>query len=146
MYCNTLDSATSVYCNTLSNQLSHTERVRVPCVFRKQSGVLFRISAFLVLFWHFDVHTKFAEVCAIKVKQMCCDFSKFRFVRNLKEIFFGVVNENFDKFFRSFHWKVYGIIEMVNEFFYNFTPIQKSTTSDYNKNFYFHYIWIFRYF
>ena len=29
-----------MYCNTLSNQLGHTEKVRVPCVFRKQSGVL----------------------------------------------------------------------------------------------------------
>ena len=29
-----------MYYNTLSNQLGHTERVRVPCVFRKQSGVL----------------------------------------------------------------------------------------------------------
>ena len=45
MYCNTLDSATSVYRNTLSNQLSHTERKRVPCVFRKQSGT------FLVRHW-----------------------------------------------------------------------------------------------
>ena len=47
-----------------------------------------RISA--LLFWHTDVHTKFAEVCAIKVKQMCCDFSTIRFVRNSKEISFGV--------------------------------------------------------
>ena len=29
-----------MHCNTLLNQLDHTERVRVPCVFRKQSGVL----------------------------------------------------------------------------------------------------------
>ena len=40
VYCNTLESVTSVYCNTLSNQLGHTERVWVPCVFRKQSGML----------------------------------------------------------------------------------------------------------
>ena len=26
--------------NTLSNQLGHTERIRVPCVLRKQSGVI----------------------------------------------------------------------------------------------------------
>ena len=46
MYCYTLDSAISVYSNTLSNQLiSHTKRVRVPCVFCKQSG------AFLVRHW-----------------------------------------------------------------------------------------------
>ena len=36
---------------------------------------------------------------------------------------------------------MYGIIEIVNEFFYNFSPIQKSMTSDYNKNLY-ENIWI----
>ena len=45
-------------------------------------------------------------------------------------------------FFRSFHWKVYGTIEFINQFFYNFSPIQKSMTSDYNENFYSHSIWI----
>ena len=42
----TIDSATSMYCNTLSNQLSHTKRVRVPCVLCNQSG-----GAFLVRHW-----------------------------------------------------------------------------------------------
>ena len=45
-----------------------------------------------------------------------------------------LVNENFDIFFRSFHWKVYEIIEFVNEFFYDFNPIQKSITRDCHKN------------
>ena len=49
MFCNTLDLATSEYCNTLSNHLSHTERVRVPCVFRKQSGVLSSYNGFAIL-------------------------------------------------------------------------------------------------
>ena len=31
----------NTYYDILSNQLSRTERVRIPCVFRKQSGVLF---------------------------------------------------------------------------------------------------------
>ena len=49
IYCNTLDSATLVDCNTLSNQLSHTERVQVPCVFRKQSGMLSSYIGFAIL-------------------------------------------------------------------------------------------------
>ena len=48
-------------------------------------------------------------------------------------------------FLEAFIWKVYGIIEIVNEFYYNFSPIQKSMTSDYNENFYSHSIRIFRY-
>ena len=35
----------TMYCNTLSNQLSHTERVRIPSVFRKENG------PFLVRHW-----------------------------------------------------------------------------------------------
>ena len=57
-----------------------------------------------------------------------------------------LVNENFNNFFRSFYWKVYVIIEIVNEFLYSFSPIQKSMTNDYNINFYLHSNWIFRYF
>ena len=37
----------------------------------------FGISA--LLFWHTDFYTKFAKICAIKVKWMYCDFSEFRY-------------------------------------------------------------------
>ena len=38
IYVIVLESA--MHCNSLSNQLGYTEKVRVPCVFLKQSGVL----------------------------------------------------------------------------------------------------------
>ena len=47
-----------------------------------------RISA--LLFWYADAHAKFAEVSAIKIKQICCNYNKFRFARNSKAISFGV--------------------------------------------------------
>ena len=57
------------------------------CVFLMWLWNEFGISA--LLFWHTDVYTKFAYICATKVKRMFCDFRIFRFVRNLEEIFFS---------------------------------------------------------
>ena len=37
-----------------------------------------------------------------------------------------LVNENFDNFFRSFHWKVYGIAKIVNAFFFTISVLSKS--------------------
>ena len=55
-YCNTLKLPNLMYRNTLSNQLGHTERVLVPCVFRKQSGVLY--SYFFIPISHKKSFTK----------------------------------------------------------------------------------------
>ena len=52
--------STSVNCNMFSNQLSYNERVRMPCVFRKQSGVLSSYIGFAIYLAYYNVHTKFA--------------------------------------------------------------------------------------
>ena len=87
-YCNTLKLPNLMYCNTLSNQLGHTERVRVPCVFRKQSAVLSSYSfipishkkSFTIIVT--ETHTKFIKYFfrrsyLFKKKMICEDKKKY---------------------------------------------------------------------
>ena len=59
--------------------------------YRESTGAVPFIPISALLFWHTDVHTKFA-FCGIKVKWMCYEFGKFRFVRNSEDIIFNVVS------------------------------------------------------